>query len=157
MRRLLVIFGVLALAVPAASVAAKRDPADGTLSLRAGHGTFTVSARGAVIGSFVRGKVIITDPIDGDGTGPIVNGDEWQKERDDKTTVYGGTRVRFRMIGGTFKIRVIGTGVNLSVVGRGQVTLNGAGTADDGTYSVNGAPYADVPDFSQFALNAASP
>jgi hypothetical protein len=43
------------------------------------------------------------------------------------------------------------------VVGRGQVILNGAGTGDDGTYSVNGAPYADVPDFSQFALNASSP
>jgi hypothetical protein len=158
MRRLLVIFGVLALALPAASVAAKRDPADGTLSVRGGHGTFVVSARGAVIGSFVRGKVIITDPVDGDGTGPIVNGDEWQKDRPDGiTTVYGGTRVRFRMIGGTFKIKVIGTGVNLSVVGRGQVTLNGAGTGNDGSYSVNGSPYADVPDFSQFTLTASSP
>ena len=151
------ILGVLALAVPAAGLASKRDPADGTLSLRGGHGTFTVSARGAVIGSFVRGKVIITDPVDGDGTGPIVSGDDWQKDRDEKTTVYGGTKVRFRMIGGTFRIRVIGTGVNLSVVGRGTVTLNGAGTADDGSYSVNGSPYADVPDLSQFTLTAASP
>ena len=151
------ILGVLALAVPAAGLASKRDPADGTLSLRGGHGTFTVSARGAVIGSFVRGKVIITDPVDGDGTGPIVSGDDWQKDRDEHTTVYGGTRVRFRLIGGAFKIRVIGTGVNLSVVGRGQVILNGAGTGEDGTYSVNGAPAADVPDYSQFALSASSP
>jgi len=52
---------------------------------------------------------------------------------------------------------VIGTGVNLSVVGRGQVILNGAGTGEDGTYSVNGAPSADVPDYSQFALSASSP
>src|SRR5207249_783046 len=123
MRRLLVIFGVLALVVPATSVAGKRDPSDGTLSLRGGHGTFTINARGGVIGSFLRGKVIITDPVDGDGTGPIVSGDDWQKDRDEKTTVYGGTKVRFRMIGGTFRIRVIGTGVNLSVVGRGMVTL----------------------------------
>ena len=148
---------VLALAVPAASLASRKDPNDGTFSLRGGHGTFTVNARGAVIGSFARGKVIITDPVDGDGTGPIVNGDDWQKDRSDTTTVYGGTKVRFRMIGGTFRIRVIGTGVTLSVVGRGQVTLNGAGSDDDGSYSVNGAPYADVPDFSVFALNASSP
>jgi len=157
MRRLLVIFGVLALAAPAAGVAGKSDPADGTLSLRGGHGTFTISARGGVIGSFVRGKVIITDPVDGDGTGPIVSGDEWHKDRSDTTTVYGGTKVRFRLIGGAFRIRVIGTGVNLSVVGRGQVTLNGAGTGDDGSYSVDGSPYADVPDLSQFTLSAASP
>jgi len=157
MRRLLVIFGVLALAAPAAGVAGKSDPADGTLSLRGGHGTFTISARGGVIGSFVRGKVIITDPVDGDGTGPIVSGDEWHKDRSDTTTVYGGTKVRFRLIGGAFRIRVVGTGVNLSVVGRGQVTLNGAGTGDDGSYSVDGSPYADVPDLSQFTLSAASP
>jgi hypothetical protein len=158
MRRLLVIFGVLALALPAASSASKSDPADGTLSLRGGHGTFTVNARGGVIGSFLRGKVVITDPVDGDGTGPIVSGDDWQKDRGDgKTTVYGGTKVRFRMIGGTFRIRVIGTGVNLSVVGRGQVTLKGAGTVDDGSYSVNGSLYAGVPDLSQFTLSAASP
>jgi hypothetical protein len=157
MRRLLVILGVLALTAPAAGVAGRQDPGDGTFSLRGGHGTFTVSARGAVIGSFVHGKVVITDPIDGDGTGPIVSGDEWQKDRSDTTTVYGGTRVRFRLIGGTFRIRVIGTGVTLSVVGRGLVTLNGAGSGDDGGYSFNGTPYADVPDFAQVALNASSP
>ena len=157
MRRLLVILGVLALAAPAASVAGKRDPSDGTLSVRSGRGTFTVNGKGVIIGSFVHGKVLINDPIDGDGTGPIVSGDDWHKDRDDRTTVYGGTKVRFRLVGGTFRIRVVGTGVNLSVVGKGQVTLHGAGTADDGSYSVNGEPYADVPDLSQFALSAASP
>lgn len=157
MRRLLVIFGVLALVVPASSVAGRQDPGDGTFSLRGGHGIFTVSARGAVIGSFTRGKVIITDPIDGDGTGPIVSGDDWQKERSDTTTVYGGKGVRFRLIGGTFRIKVVATGVTLSVVGHGTVTLNGAGSGDDGSYSFNGAPYADVPDLGLFALNALSP
>jgi hypothetical protein len=157
MRRLLVILGVLALAAPAAGAAGKRDPADGTFSLRGGHGVFIVSARGGVIGSFLHGRVVITDPIDGDGTGPIVTGDDWHKERDQTTSVYGGTKVRFRLIGGSFRVRVTGTGVNLYVVGHGQVILNGAGTGDNGTYSVNGAPYADVTDHSQFALSALSP
>src|SRR5712691_4255275 len=120
MRRLLVIFGVLALAAPAASVAGKRDPSDGTLSVRNGRGTFSINGKGVIIGSFVHGKVVITDPIDGDGTGPIVSGDDWHKDRDDKTTVSGGTKVRFRLVGGTFRIRVVGTGVNLSVVGNGR-------------------------------------
>lgn len=157
MRRLLVIFGVLALVVPAAGVAGREDPGDGTLSVVGGHGVFTVNARGAVIGSFARGRVIITDPIDADGTGPIVTGDEWQKERSDTTTVYGGRGVRFRLIGGTFRVRVVATGVTLSVVGHGQVTLNGAGSGDNGSYSFNGAPWADVPDFGVFPLNTSSP
>ena len=106
-----------------------------------------VSARGGVIGSFARGRVVVTDPDPNDGTGPIVTGDDWHKERSDTTTVYGGTRVRFRLIGGAFRIKVTGAGVNLSVVGRGAVGLNGEGTPDDGTYSIDGGDYAAVPPF----------
>jgi opacity protein-like surface antigen len=157
MKFLLLTAALLALGVPAAASASHLDPADGTLSVRDGRGSFTITARGGVIGSFVRGRVIITDPVGGDGTGPIVSGDDWHRDRSDTTTVFGGTRVRFRLIGGTFKIRVVGTGVNLSVVGRGAVTLNGQGTDDDGSYSLNGAEYASVPNFAQFPLTAVTP
>jgi len=136
----------------------KSDVADGTLSIRQGHGTFLVNARGGIIGSIARGRVVITDPIDDDGTGPIVSGDDWHKERNDTTTVYGGTKVRFRLIGGKFTIKVVGGGVNLAVVGQGKVTLNGEGTLDDGAYSVNGGAYEPVPALPfQFPLNASSP
>jgi hypothetical protein len=159
MRPLLVIFAVLALLVPALAFAGPLDIGDGTVSVRDGRGSFTVNARGAVIGSFARGRVIITDPIDGDGSGPIVSmsSDDVKRDRSDTTTVYIGTRIRFRLIGGTFRIRVIGGGVNLSVVGRGNVTLNGQGTGDDGTYSINGNGYLSVPDLLQFPLNALTP
>lgn len=156
MRRALVPLVVLALALPAWAVAARLDN-EGTLSVKDGRGTFIVNARGGIIGSFARGRVIITDPVDNDGTGPIVSGDDWSHDRTDTTTVYGGTKVRFRLIGGTFKVKVIGSGINLSVVGRGNVILNGAGTDNDGTYAVNGADAAPVPDIFQFALSATSP
>lgn len=158
MKTLLTALALIALALPAAATATRADASDGTLSVRDGRGAFTVNARGGIIGSFARGRVVITDPIDGDGTGPIVSGDDWHKDRPDGiTTVYGGTRVRFRLIGGSFRIKVIGTGVNLAVVGKGTVTIDGQGTEDDGTYSVNGVPYAPVPAFAQFPLSASSP
>jgi hypothetical protein len=155
MKRLLPIAALVALLLPSLGTATTRNVSDGTLSIRDGRGKFTINARGGVIGSFSKGRVIITDPIDSDGTGPIVSGDDWHRERSDTTDVYGGTKVRFRLIGGAFKIQVIGRGVNLSVVGRGQVTVNGEGTLDDGSYSVNGADYLPIPSepFS-FALNA---
>jgi hypothetical protein len=157
MKLLLIALALIALGVPTAAIATRLDPNDGTLSVRDGRGTFAVNAKGGVIGSFARGRVVITDPIDSDGTGPIVSGDDWHRDRSDTTTVYGGTHVRFRLIGGSFRIRVIGSGIDLSVVGRGTVTLDGLGTDDDGTYSVNGVPYAPVPAFAQFPLNAVSP
>src|SRR5204863_26406 len=121
----------LALALPAGADARPSGPTDGTLSVRDARGIVTIQGRGGVIGSFAKGSVTINDPIDGDGTGPIVTGDDWSKDKSDTATVWGGTRVRFRIIGGTFKIVVRGRGINLSFVGRGNIILNGAGTDED--------------------------
>ena len=158
MRRLLTFAMLAALALPAASAARSRAPSDGTLSVRDARGTITILARGGVIGSFARGSVTINDPIDGDGTGPVVTGEAWSRERDATTTTWGGAKVRFRIIGGSFRIVVRGRGINLSLVGTGKVTLAGAGTADDGSYSVNGGEYLALPGFFfAFPLSATSP
>ena len=158
MRRLLTFAMLAALALPAAAVARERGLNDGTLSVKDAHGMVTIQGRGAVIGSFAKGSVTISDPIESDGTGPIVTGDEWSKDRSDTTTTWGGTRVRFRDIGGAFKIVVRGRGINLSFVGKGTVILNGAGTDDNGTYAANEAEYSLIPDFPfTFQLSATSP
>ena len=157
MKRLLPLAALAAVLFPSTGAATARTAGDGTLSVLDGRGKFTIIARGGVIGSFARGRVIVTDPIDGDGTGAIVSGDDWHRDRGEQTDIYGGTRVRFRLIGGSFKIVVIGRGVNLSVVGRGTVTVNGEGTLDDGAYSVNGGDYfAVLPGAFTFPLNASS-
>jgi hypothetical protein len=158
MRRLLT-FAVLAfaLALPPGAAARQRGPSDGTLTVKDGRGVFTIQGRGGVIGSFNRGSVTINDPIDGDGTGPIVTGDEWSRDKTDTATVWGGTKVRFRIIGGTFRIVVRGRGINLSFVGKGNVILNGQGTDDDGSYSVNGFDYNLIPAFAlPFQLSSTS-
>jgi len=158
MRRLLTFAVLLALALPAASAARVSGPTDGTLSVKDARGTISISARGGVIGSLAQGKVTIVDPIEGDGTGPVVSGEEFHREIDAQTDVYRGTKVRFRIIGGAFKIRIQGRGINLSLVGKGSVTLNGAGTGADGMYSVNGDAYSAIPDFLfPFVLSATSP
>jgi hypothetical protein len=159
MRRLLTFGLLVALALPAASAARTYGATDGTLSVQDARGTITISARGGVIGSFARGSVTISDPIEGDGTGPIVTGDDFPPvEKNDTTTTWRGTKVRFRIIGGSFRIVVRGRGINLSLVGKGNVTLDGAGTVDDGSYSVNGAEYLPMPEFSlPFPLSSTSP
>jgi hypothetical protein len=149
----------LALALPAGAAARTSGPNDGTLSVQDARGIITIQGRGGVIGTFARGSVTITDPIDGDGTGPIITGDDFPPvERSDTTTTWRGNKVRFRIIGGSFKIVVRGRGINVSFVGKGNVILNGAGTDDDGTYAVNGADYGLIPAFPlPFPLSATSP
>ena len=156
-RPLIVALLVLTLALPAGVAAQTRSSTDGTLSVKSARGVITIQGRGAVIGSFNKGQVMINDPVDGDGTGPIVTGDQWSKERTETATVWGGTKVRFRIIGGTFKIVVRGRGINLSFVGKGNVILNGAGTDADGAYAVNGGEYNLIPAFPlPFQLSATS-
>jgi hypothetical protein len=149
---------VVALALPVASAARPLSSTDGTLSVKDARGVITIQGRGGVIGSVAKGSVMINDPVDGDGTGPIVTGDEWSKDKTDTATIWGGTKVRFRIIGGWFKIVVRGRGVNLSFVGKGNVIVNGAGTDNDGSYAVNGGDYNLIPAFAlPFALSATSP
>src|SRR6266513_4402873 len=115
MRPLLTFAVLAALALPGAVAARTQGVNDGTVSVSDARGTITISARGGVIGSFARGSVTISDPIDGDGTGPIVSGDDFPPiERNDTTTTWRGTKVRFRIIGGYFRIVLRGRGINLS-------------------------------------------
>jgi len=160
MRRLLTFaLLALALALPAGAAARTSGPNDGTLSVKDARGIITIQGRGGVIGTIARGSVTITDPIDGDGTGPIITGDDFPPvERSDTTTTWRGNKVRFRIIGGWFKIVVRGRGINASFVGKGNVILNGAGTEDDGTYAVNGSDYGLIPAFPlPFPLSATTP
>jgi len=156
-RPLILALLVLTLALPAGVAAQTRSSTDGTLSVKDARGVITIQGRGGVIGSFSKGQVMINDPVDGGGTGPIVTGDDWSKDKTDTATVWGGTKVRFRIIGGTFRIVVRGRGINLSFVGKGNVILNGAGTDDDGTYAVNGGEFDGIPAFPlPFPLSATS-
>jgi hypothetical protein len=157
MRRLLVPLSLLALLVPVAS-AGDLQRGDGTLSIRDGRGTVVVHARGAVIGQVARfernGKLILEDLVDGDGSEPRVLGADWSRLRADGTPVYGGKGIRFRLIGGRFALRATNAvGLQLSVVGRGTVTLDGAGSVTtglgyDGLFSLNGEPAESLPDDS---------
>jgi hypothetical protein len=163
-RRVLVLICMLALLVPAAS-AGNAQRGDGTLSIRDGRGSVVVQARGAVIGQLSRlergGKLVIEDPVEGDGSEPRVVGADWARERADGTLVYGGKGIRFRVIGGRFVLRVTNVvGLQLSVVGKGRVTLDGAGSLEqgalyDGVYSLNGETAESLPDdATNFSLQA---
>ena len=140
---------VLALLVPAVSGHASQR-GDGTLSIQNGRGTVVVQARGAVIGQVTRfernGKLVIEDPDEFDGSDPRVLGADWVRERADGTPIYGGKGIRFRVIGGRFVLRVTNAvGLQLSVVGKGKATLVGAGSLNDGVFSLNGEDLQPLP------------
>ena len=70
MRRFVPLVMILALALPAAAWGLKALPGDGTLVVDNGRGSVVVRARGGILGRFDTGRLIVDDPVEGDGTGP---------------------------------------------------------------------------------------
>ena len=111
---------------------------DGILTIRSASGVLTLSGRGSVIGQSVgKGKLLIEDADPSDGV-PVVSGYDRAQRQGRFTVLYSGADLRFRVLGGQFKLRLVAGGVSLSFVGKGTATMVPAGTADEGSYSLDG-------------------
>lgn len=119
------------------------SPNAGELSIERGKGVVVLEIRGSVLGRLAAGTLRVTDTTPRDPFSELVTG---RKVIEDpigpRTVVYRGLGLRFRMLGGGYRIVARGTGISLSAVGRGFVTLDGERklpTDDAGVYSINGA------------------
>lgn len=146
MRRTVLIFLALALALPATALAIHSLPGDGTLVVDNGRGVVTVRAKGGIIGRFDSGRLVIEDPIESDGKAPVVYGAERIRDLGNHRTLYVGEDIRFRMIGGLYRVTIQAVGIDVSAVGRGLVILDATGFTDlPGRYSINGGPFQPLP------------
>jgi hypothetical protein len=160
MRRFLLILGLLAaLAAPTVVSAAART--DGTLSIKRGRATVAIKLqRGTVIGRLASGQVKIRDVSPYDGPPPDVHHCRRIRYPSPTTTLCIGRKLTFRALDGRFVVNVKGTGIFLSAVGRGQVTITGAANPNlpNGVMSINNGAYQPIPDFEMvFPLGAPSP
>jgi hypothetical protein len=149
MRRLFLCAFLLCILVVPVGSAAKRGPdSAGSLSIRAGRGEVIVQVRGAVIGRLASGKLTLTDNDPYDEQVPIVRGRLHPRPRAVSwaTTVYTGRQIRFRVLNGSYRLKIDGVGINLSSVGRGWVVLDGDERyANPGAYALNGEVYQPIP------------
>jgi hypothetical protein len=109
-----------------------------------------LSARGSITGR-VNGKITITDPNPYDANRPVVYGATKTQYRNDKTALYLGRNLRFRLLGSLFQVRIEGRSIFMSAIGRGKGTLDGEGDPSanifyDGVWSLNDEAYHSLPD-----------
>ena len=138
----LLLLAVLAAALAGGAAAAvDRSGAGGSgVELVDGSGRAYLGLRGALLGSLGRGRLAVTPLPSRERTEVFVQGAEWERELADGTTVYGGDALRFRVFRGAWRVRLQGSGINASAVGRGLVRLQGTGQ-----YSLGGQPYQPWP------------
>lgn len=111
---------------------------DGMLTVRSANGILMLSGRGTVLGQVVgKARVLIEDPDPTDGV-PVVSGYDRAQRQGKSGVLYIGSDLRFRILAGSFRLRIVSAGISLSFVGRGTASLVPAGTLDDGAYSFDG-------------------
>ena len=145
---------VIALAVPTLAFGVVALTDDGALSVKNGVGKVVLSPfNGSALGRVASGKIVIVDPVAGDAGHVDLWGCDRQTEPTEHATACSGTNLRFRIVDGRYKLLVRATGINLSAVGRGQVTLDGRGddpaVDTDGVYALNDGAYRSLPDFEK--------
>jgi hypothetical protein len=151
MRRFFPLVLVLALLLPAAAWAAvvspgAKAPGDGTLVVDNGRGSVTVRARGGILARFDTGNVVIADSDLTDGRVPVVYGAETITVLPNGSIRYSGDDVRFRMIGGAYRVQINAIGIDISAVGRGVAVLDASEFTDfPGRYSLDGGPFRALP------------
>lgn len=144
MRKTFALLALLALALPVAGLAGQRG-GEGTLTVEDGRGRVSLQVRGGVIGRLDRGVVTIYDTTPEDANNPVVTGDDKPVRFVGETGIqYAGSGLRFRIVGGGFRIVVNGTGIDLSVVGKGNGWVVGDGTRP-GLYSLDGSDCRRAP------------
>jgi hypothetical protein len=147
MRRFVPLVLVLALVLPAAAWAAAKLPGDGTLVVDNGNGSVIVrEARGGILGRFIEGTVTISDLDLADGKVPAVWNADSRTSLGPGKVQYTGSNLRFRMIGGPFRVQIDAVGIDISAVGRGVVVLDASGYTDfPGRFSLDGGPFRPLP------------
>lgn len=112
--------------------------AEGTLTVRSANGLLLITGRGSVLGQVVgKARILIEDTDPSDGV-PVVSGYDRAQRQGRFAVLYTGSDLRFRLLTGTFKLRIQATGISLSFVGRGTASLVPSGSLDDGAYSLDG-------------------
>jgi hypothetical protein len=124
--RALTLFLCAAFGAALLGVASAATPETGVLSLEGGRGTVVIEIRGSVLGRLTTGTLRVTDLTPRDRFGPAVVGRKLTSTRlGPRTVLYRGQGLRFRALGGRYRLVIRGSGISVSAVGRGSVVLDG--------------------------------
>jgi hypothetical protein len=122
--------------------------------VKAATGTITVTGtRGTLWGQMDKGRLVVTDPLVGDGTVYVSGATTAVPGKTEAVTIYTGRDIHFRVTGGKYRLAFRGSGadvsavgVDLTAVGVGSVQLLGDAFADStGKYAVDSGKWITVP------------
>jgi hypothetical protein len=132
------------LPAPAAALAAVSTAGDGSLVVSSASARLLdLQGSGLIFGHITQGTLTIVEYAPADSGTVEVSG-AMTKVSSGTTTRYTGADLRFLLPNGRYVLRLDGLGIDVSAVGKGQVTAVGMGTSEDGELAANGAKAVPV-------------
>ncbi len=144
MRKLILILLATVLIVPVAALAERDSPGDGSLVVSSADGKLTIQGRGLIFGHFARGTLTIVGDYKPDDNTALSSVSGAKMKLVAGNVVYSGTDVRFLFPSGRYNLIVEGTNIAISAVGNGKFSSVGAGTFDDGSFTVDGGRAQEI-------------
>ena len=162
MRRFVPIMLVFCTALPCRrrrwAMSAAAAPATARSSSTTAAAASIIRARGGIIGRFDSGRLMVEDPVAGDGTGPIVYGAEQIRDLGrQRDAVHRRGRPLPHDRRPVHACTILAVGIDVSAVGRGTVTLDATGFTDlPGRFSINGGTFQPLPGHADRVSRSAS-
>jgi hypothetical protein len=136
MRKLLLIVLATVVILPAVARAGSDTSGDGSLVVSSADGKLVVQGKGLIFGHLDHGTITIVDyKPDANTALSSVSGAALKLLGGN--VVYSGSDVRFLFPSGKYNLIVEGAGIDISAVGSGKLKAIGAGTGDDGSFTVD--------------------
>jgi hypothetical protein len=137
------------LVVVPTALAGARATGDGVFELNdvSAQRVIISGTRGAIWGQIDKGSLKVTDLNLDDNLAPQVSGaEEMQWTLDPNVIIYSGKNIHFRFSGAKYRFSIVGSGIDVSAVGVGQVSLVGDPYAlDTGEYAIDDGKWISVP------------
>jgi len=135
MRRFLTVLLAVLVLAPAA-LADRRAAGDGALAVSgASARVIAVKGSGLIFGHIDQGTLTVISYDAAGASAPQITGAT--PKIVGNAVVYSGADIRFLFPNGRYSLRFEGTGIDISAVGKGNVTALGLGTGHDGTLTAN--------------------
>jgi hypothetical protein len=127
MRKLILLCCSAVASLALIGAASGAEPEAGTLAVERGRALVVLDVRGNVLGRLTNGSITVTDRTPNDPYLANVTGRRVvvQKRLTPTKVFYRGQGLRFRMLGGSYRIVIRGGGISLSAIGRGSVSIDG--------------------------------
>jgi hypothetical protein len=110
----------------------------GSLAVSGANGSLVVSGQGVIFGYLDQGSLLVfryspdssTDAISVEGA---------SARSGSGVTIYSGSQVRFLLPAGRYTVEVVGSGIDVSAVGRGTINVSAStSTVSTGSLALNG-------------------